>query len=91
MAEHDTLDNIIAQISANSSFVLEAGAGSGKTSSLIETLRYVVAKHGQDLLSRGQRVACITYTNVAKEEMVATVSFPDGKKTWGKTMAAAVP
>jgi DNA helicase-2/ATP-dependent DNA helicase PcrA len=71
VAEQDTLDKIINQISTNSSFVVEAGAGSGKTSSLIETLRYVVDQHGTELLSRGQRVACITYTNVAKEEILS--------------------
>jgi len=71
VAEHDTLDRIIDQISANSSFLVEAGAGSGKTSSLIETLRYVVDQHSHELLSRGQRVACITYTNVAKEEILS--------------------
>ena len=71
MAELDTLNKIIDQISSHSSFVVEAGAGSGKTSSLIETLRYVVDQHGHDLLSRGQRIACITYTNVAKEEILS--------------------
>jgi len=71
MAEHNTLDKIIEQIVGRSSFVVEAGAGSGKTSSLIETLRYVVEEHGHQLESQGQRVACITFTNVAKNEILS--------------------
>ena len=71
MAEHDTLDKIVEQIAASTSFVVEAGAGSGKTSSLIETLRYVVDQYGSDLRSRGQRIACITFTNVAKDEILS--------------------
>jgi DNA helicase-2/ATP-dependent DNA helicase PcrA len=71
VVEHDTLDKIVEQIAAGSSFVVEAGAGSGKTSSLIETLRYVIDQHGGDLRSRGQRIACITYTNVAKDEILS--------------------
>jgi DNA helicase-2/ATP-dependent DNA helicase PcrA len=70
MAEHDTLNKITTAIEAGKSFVVEAGAGSGKTSALVDTLRYVALEHGQDLRRRGQRVACITYTNVAKDEIL---------------------
>jgi DNA helicase-2/ATP-dependent DNA helicase PcrA len=50
-----------------------AGAGSGKTTSLVKALDHVVAKHGAHLRARTQRVACITYTEVAAKEIHADV------------------
>lgn len=49
----------------NKSFLLEAGAGAGKTYSLVETLRFLIRTEGPRLKRRGQRIACITYTNAA--------------------------
>lgn len=46
-------------------FLLEAGAGAGKTYSLIETLRFLIEVRGPELRSKGQRIACLTYTNAA--------------------------
>lgn len=51
------------------SFVLEAGAGAGKTHTLIAALRHVLADKGSQLLRQNQQIACITYTNVAREEI----------------------
>lgn len=48
------------------SFLLEAGAGAGKTYSLVAALRYLIATQSNDLRQRNQRIACITYTNAAK-------------------------
>ena len=50
-------------------FRLEAGAGAGKTYSLIEALKRHISELGSDYLRRGQKVACITYTNGAKREI----------------------
>lgn len=50
-------------------FRLEAGAGAGKTYSLVQTLKRLISERGSDYLRRGQKVACITYTNVAKREI----------------------
>jgi DNA helicase II / ATP-dependent DNA helicase PcrA len=47
------------------SFLLEAGAGAGKTHSLIEILRYLISAEGPNLRRNNQRIACITYTNAA--------------------------
>lgn len=47
------------------SFALIAGAGSGKTSSLVEALERIRDKEGHRLRQNGQRVACITFTNRA--------------------------
>ena len=51
------------------SFIMKAGAGSGKTTSLIKALSSVVVKHGDKLRKSRQRVACITYTELAAGEI----------------------
>lgn len=55
------------------SFRLEAGAGAGKTYSLDKALRRLIESRGPELLRRGQQVACITYTNVAKDEITSRI------------------
>ena len=49
----------------NQSFVFKAGAGSGKTYALVKSLEYLVDKYYDQLKNNGQKIACITYTNVA--------------------------
>jgi DNA helicase-2/ATP-dependent DNA helicase PcrA len=68
-AATEALDSVRECIDKGVPFVLEAGAGAGKTYSLIHVLRYLVAARGEALLRRGQRIACITYTNVARDEI----------------------
>lgn len=51
------------------SFVMVAGAGSGKTTSLVKALDHLGRTRGTDLRRRGQRIACITYTEVAVGEI----------------------
>lgn len=50
-------------------FVVTAGAGSGKTTSLIKAMDRVIAEHGAKMLMKKQKVACITYTEVAANEI----------------------
>jgi DNA helicase-2/ATP-dependent DNA helicase PcrA len=50
-------------------FVVNAGAGSGKTTSLVKALAYVAAARRKQLRARTQQVACITYTEVAAAEI----------------------
>ncbi|WP_058196706.1 UvrD-helicase domain-containing protein [Xanthomonas translucens] len=50
-------------------FRLEAGAGAGKTYSLVQALNRLISERGSAYLRRGQKVACITYTNGAKSEI----------------------
>lgn len=53
------------------SFIVEAGAGSGKTYMLVETLKYLL-EHGDEFLPRRyQRIACLTYTRVARDELIS--------------------
>lgn len=51
------------------SFFLFAGAGSGKTGSLIRSLRFLQISQGDRLQLHGQRIAVITYTNKARDEI----------------------
>jgi DNA helicase-2/ATP-dependent DNA helicase PcrA len=46
-----------------------AGAGAGKTYALIESLKYIVKNHSKRLLYHNQNIICITYTNVATNEI----------------------
>lgn len=59
------------------SFALIAGAGSGKTSSLVDALEQIREKKGHLLRQNGQRVACITFTNRAVEVIKARLGFDD--------------
>jgi DNA helicase II / ATP-dependent DNA helicase PcrA len=53
----------------NRHFVMVAGAGSGKTTSLVKALAQIERTEGPALRRNGQQVACITYTEVAVEEI----------------------
>ena len=53
----------------NRHFVMVAGAGSGKTTSLVKALAQIERTQGPVLRRNGQQVACITYTEVAVEEI----------------------
>jgi len=57
------------------SFFLFAGAGSGKTRSLVKALDHVRQVHGETLRFRGQRVGVITYTNAACDEINRRLDF----------------
>ena len=57
------------------SFLLFAGAGSGKTRSLVKAVNYLRDTHGRDLAVRGHRVGVITYTNAACDEIKRRIDF----------------
>ncbi|MFW2829825.1 UvrD-helicase domain-containing protein [Sphingomonas sp. ID0503] len=58
---------------APKSFFLYAGAGSGKTRSLKEALDYFRDSFGAGFRRSGKKVAVITYTNAAADEIAARV------------------
>lgn len=68
-ASADALEQIRYCIDNNLCFRLEAGAGAGKTYSLIESIGYLISHQADLLLNNRQQIACITYTNVAKDEI----------------------
>ncbi len=47
----------------------DAGAGAGKTHALKESLFYIVNKYGDNLKYHNQQILCITYTNIATNEI----------------------
>lgn len=47
-------------LSEDNSFLLEAGAGAGKTYSLVEALKSLLSSQSVTLRKKNQRVACIT-------------------------------
>lgn len=51
------------------SFIMIAGAGSGKTTSLVKALNHIVTTKGNILRRQGQQIACITYTEIAAREI----------------------
>jgi DNA helicase-2/ATP-dependent DNA helicase PcrA len=54
-------------------FIMVAGAGSGKTTSLVKALANTIAAYGAALKLSRQRIACITYTEIAAGEIWAEV------------------
>lgn len=63
------IEQVYHAIDANRSFRVEAGAGAGKTYTLIKALKYLIDKYSIEYQKTHKRVACITYTNVAKDEI----------------------
>ncbi|WP_162128571.1 UvrD-helicase domain-containing protein [Flavobacterium phycosphaerae] len=57
------IDDIIEQIDSKNNFLLSGGAGSGKTYTLVQTIRLIIGKYPTE------RVACITFTNAAVKEI----------------------
>lgn len=70
---NETDGRIFDGLKEKRSFVLDAGAGSGKTHSLVTALHHAVEHLEIEMTRRGQRIACITFTNVAKDEIIARV------------------
>jgi DNA helicase II / ATP-dependent DNA helicase PcrA len=67
------LERMFACLDDGKSFRLEAGAGAGKTYSLDKALCRLIDRSGTELLRQHQQVACITYTNVAKDEIISRI------------------
>lgn len=82
IASTDTADaHVDAEIAAclnldsPKSFFLFAGAGSGKTRSLVTALQHVQRNLSERLLVKGQRVGVITFTNAASDEIKRRLLF----------------
>lgn len=73
MAESTVMEHIVKCIEDKRNFILDAGAGSGKTYTLIESLNYLIDQNGKQYKSTGQKIACITYTNVAVDEIKSRI------------------
>ena len=77
-----TQDNYLSDVMSNclnldnpKSFFLFAGAGSGKTRALVEAMKMFQQKYGQEFRLSGRKVAVITYTNAACDEIKHRIDF----------------
>ena len=61
------LDKLAECIESNQNFVLQGGAGSGKTETLKQVLEYTSDKYPN------KKAVCITHTNLAVEEIISRV------------------
>ena len=68
-------EEIRACILNKKNFFMFAGAGSGKTLSLVNTLNYIADTYGDILRLRQKGVAVITYTNAACDEISRRVKY----------------
>lgn len=70
-------DEIYACLNPTSpkSFFLYAGAGSGKTRSLVETINRLRRDRGRQLTLAAQKIGVITYTNAACDEIKRRLEF----------------
>lgn len=68
-ASREALEQMYKCLDEGKSFRLEAGAGAGKTYSLVKALQYLIERNKRTLPRRNQKIACITFTNVAKDEI----------------------
>jgi DNA helicase II / ATP-dependent DNA helicase PcrA len=71
VASRKALADVYACLETNKSFRLEAGAGAGKTYSLVKALQFLIARNQRAFPRQSRQIACITFTNVAKEEIEA--------------------
>lgn len=72
----ETLEKCITE-GTKQSFFLFAGAGSGKTHSLVDLLKKIKLKWEAKYVHQGKHVAVITYTNAATDEIMHRVDYSD--------------
>lgn len=65
------VEKIIDHIEKGETFLLSGGAGSGKTYSLVQVIREVIARHPTS------KIACMTYTNASVHEIERRVDHPN--------------
>ncbi|KJZ43003.1 UvrD-helicase domain-containing protein [Pseudomonas fluorescens] len=75
VADADTIMQACLNLADPKSFFLYAGAGSGKTHSLVEAIRELKSRERERLTFEGRRIAVITYTNAACDEILRRLEF----------------
>lgn len=70
-ASKQTLHAVFRCLDDRQSFLVEAGAGAGKTYTLVKALHYLMNDCQHMLQMHQQKIACITFTNVAKDEIIS--------------------
>ena len=85
--EADKVDLLIAEaLEDGSSFLVEAGAGSGKTYSLNQAAAWVQENKWAEYRKNAQSAVCVTYTNAAVE--VIKERLPEGSPVLPRTIHA---
>lgn len=69
-AELKVFDTLVGYVNDKKPFYFLSGAGSGKTHALISLIKKIMHDKKSQLVSTGQKILCITYTNNAKEEII---------------------
>ncbi|WP_346744754.1 UvrD-helicase domain-containing protein [uncultured Turicimonas sp.] len=69
MEEIELYKDLVKSLKENKSFVLLAGPGAGKTKNLIDVVSHLQANK-ELFFNERQKVAVITYTNAAKDEII---------------------
>lgn len=78
MTQGDELRKTIAtclDLEKPKSFFLYAGAGTGKTRAVVEAMDIFRTRYGTQFRQSGQKVAVITYTNAARDEIRRRTDF----------------
>ena len=70
-ASRKALAEVYGCLERKESFLVEAGAGAGKTYTLVKALHFLMDRYQHILPQRHRKIACITFTNVAKDEIDA--------------------
>lgn len=70
-ASEKSLSEVYGCLDREESFLVEAGAGAGKTYTLVKALHFLMDRYQYILPKRHRKIACITFTNVAKDEIDA--------------------
>lgn len=70
-ASQKALAEVYGCLERKESFLVEAGAGAGKTYTLVKALHFLIDRYEHILPQRHQKIACITFTRVAKDEIDA--------------------
>jgi DNA helicase-2/ATP-dependent DNA helicase PcrA len=68
-------EKIKTYIKEKKNFFMFAGAGSGKTRSLVNALKFIATKQGSSLMLKSKQVAVITYTKAACDEIMRRVGY----------------
>lgn len=70
-ASQKALFEVYGCLERKESFLVEAGAGAGKTYTLVKALQFLIDRYQYIFPKRHQKIACITFTNVAKDAIEA--------------------
>ena len=75
--EKKIIEQLISSIADKENLVFNAGAGAGKTYALIECLKYICREKRDMLEYHNQKAICITYANVAANEIKSRLGNTD--------------